>query len=387
MAESASKWPGSVRVYSFDDPAVISTSSLPSLAHHPPSFCSHSLERTVCFLFSSRTVRNPLPSFPHLAFLDKLQLFPVLRRYPTLFLNYFFLSSVLSYPTASASPTVSPSIIPSYGFVDICLLCITHVVDACPDQTRIHRLLPRKLNSRMAFFTSPEQEVFEHRLKRSPSLTSVRTRSRQPSGAPKSPTPSRTHTHSRLLPTSTSGDVSAPRPPSPIPSPIPSPVPATSPNLNGPDYDSKSSPKLSRGSMPQHVSSGLRDDFRSLRVPSVHEPVQRRQHLDTSSSPSSLPLDSRRDFDTGSLSDSGVNSRRPRSPRRSNLSAPSPRNVHLSPPMARHHSPSSPNLPIAGYFSDGERSPSFLHPSRLDVKRLLSKPACTKRQLDYFHHV
>ncbi|KAH9014059.1 hypothetical protein EDB85DRAFT_892161 [Lactarius pseudohatsudake] len=125
---------------------------------------------------------------------------------------------------------------------------------------------------------------------------------------------------------------------------------------------------------PQHVSSGLRDDSRSLRVPSVHEPVQRRQHLDTSSSPSSLPLDSRRDFDTGSLSDSGVNSRRPRSPRRSNLSAPSPHNVHLSPPMARP-SPSSPNLPIAGYFSDGERSPSFLHPSRLDVKRLLSKPA------------
>ncbi|KAH9004543.1 hypothetical protein EDB86DRAFT_3199870 [Lactarius hatsudake] len=140
--------------------------------------------------------------------------------------------------------------------------------------------------------------------------------------------------------------------------------------------DSKSSPNLSRGSVPQHVSSGLRDDSRSLRVPNVHEPVQRRQRLDTSSSsPSSSPLDSRRDFDTGSLSDSGVNSRRPRSPRRSNLSAPSPRNMHLSPPMARHHSPSSPNLPIAGYFSDGERSPSLLHPSRLDVKRLLSKPA------------
>ncbi|KAH9010881.1 hypothetical protein EDB85DRAFT_2231041 [Lactarius pseudohatsudake] len=192
----------------------------------------------------------------------------------------------------------------------------------------------------MAFFTSPEQEVFEHRLKRSPSLTSVRTRpSTVRSTSPRlRPAPIRT-LH-----------------PSPIPSPIPSPVPATSPNLNGPDY----------------VVAKIVTRFRGRST--VHEPVQRRQHLDTSSSPSSLPLDSRRDFDTGSLSDSGVNSRRPRSPRRSNLSAPSPHNVHLSPPMARP-SPSSPNLPIAGYFSDGERSPSFLHPSRLDVKRLLSKPA------------
>src|SRR6266702_466333 len=255
----------------------------------------------------------------------------------------------------------------------------------------------RKLNSRMAFFTSPEQEVYELRLKRSPSLTSVRTRSRHPSGAPNAPPPSRIHTQSRLLPTLTSDDVSAPLISSAIPSPIPSPVPATSPKLNEPDHgtqtnlcvfdpplthrlclatkDSKSSPKLPRGSVPR---SPHRDDSRPPQVPpSVHDPElgPRRRHLDTSSSPSALPSHSRGDFDSGSLSDSGVTSRIPRSPCRSNLSAPSPHNVHLSPLMARHHSPSSPNLPIAGYFSDGDRSPSLLHPSRLDVKRLLSKPA------------
>ncbi|KAI9440391.1 hypothetical protein H4582DRAFT_1458122 [Lactarius indigo] len=175
---------------------------------------------------------------------------------------------------SSLSPTHPPSSMSSPGLI------ITHVVDACPDQTRIHRLLP-KLNSRMAFFTSPEQEVYEHRLKRSSSLTSVRSRSRQPSRATKSPTPSRTHTNSRLLPT-TSGDVSVPLPPSPIPSPVPSPVPGTSSKLNGSNYDSRLSPKLPRGSVPQkHVSSGHRDDSRSLRVPSsVHEPSQQRQHLD-----------------------------------------------------------------------------------------------------------
>ena len=44
----------------------------------------------------------------------------------------------------------------------------------------------------------------------------------------------------------------------------------------------------------------------------------------------------------------------------------------------RHHSPSSPNLSLPGYLSDScipERSASPLHASRLDVKRLLSKPA------------
>jgi hypothetical protein len=44
----------------------------------------------------------------------------------------------------------------------------------------------------------------------------------------------------------------------------------------------------------------------------------------------------------------------------------------------RHPSPSSPNLSLPGYLSDScilERSASPLHASRLDVKRLLSKPA------------
>jgi hypothetical protein len=101
------------------------------------------------------------------------------------------------------------------------------------------------------------------------------------------------------------------------------------------------------------------------------EPGQRRQRLDTSS-PSASSSHSRRDFKSGSFSDSGFTSRTPHSTRRSNLSSHSP---HLSLLHARHHSPSSPNLPIANYFSDGDRSPNLLQPSRLDVKRLLSKPA------------
>ena len=125
--------------------------------------------------------------------------------------------------------------------------------------------------------------------------------------------------------------------------------------------------------MVRHDSSPRHDDSRPLQAPaSVRdpEPGQRRQHLDTSS-PSALPSHPRRDFDC-SFSDSGIISRTSHSPRRVNLSSPSP---HLSLLHARHHSPSSPNLPIAGYFSDGDRSPNLLQPSRLDVKRLLSKPA------------
>ena len=91
------------------------------------------------------------------------------------------------------------------------------------------------------------------------------------------------------------------------------------------------------------------------------------------SSPSSLPAYPRRDFNSGSLSDSGLASHTTRSPLHSNLSLP--HNVHFSLLHARHNSPSSPNLPLAGYFSDGDRASNLLHPSRLDVKRLLSKPA------------
>lgn len=78
----------------------------------------------------------------------------------------------------------------------------------------------------MAFFTSPGQEVYAERLKRSTSLTSVRGRSRQTSGAPKSPPPSRIHTHSRAL-TLASDDAYPP-----IPNPCA--APAASP-LNEPD--------------------------------------------------------------------------------------------------------------------------------------------------------
>jgi hypothetical protein len=267
--------------------------------------------------------------------------------------------------------------------------CITPAVDACPDQTRSplplscsHRVA-ETLFFRMPFFTSPGQEVYEHRLKRSSSLTSVRTRSRQTSGAPKSPLPSHTHTRSVLLPILASDDALAPYLlPSPILPPLPSPVPATYLNLNEPDHGTRTNlfafdsllihqlclatkgPKL----LPQGSVPG--QDSLPLRVPpSVNDP-ELGQHPNTSS-----PSHSRRDFDSGSVSDSGVTSRPPRSPRRFNLSSPLPHNVHLSPPSAQHHPPSSPNLPIAGYFSDGERSLGLLHPSRLDVKRLLSKPA------------
>jgi hypothetical protein len=92
------------------------------------------------------------------------------------------------------------------------------------------------------------------------------------------------------------------------------------------------------------------------------------------SSPSSFSPYPRRDFNSGSLSDSGLTSYTTRSPLSSNLSSPSPHNVHFSLLHARHQS-SSPNLPIAGYFSDGDRASNLLHPSRLDFKRLLSKPA------------
>ena len=236
----------------------------------------------------------------------------------------------------------------------------------------------------MPFFTSPGQEVYEHRLKRSNSLTSVRTRSRQASASTRPPTPSHIHTQSTLtlLPILASDDALAPYIPSAIPSPIPGSVSTNEPDHGArshlcifnsllthqlclPTKDSKSSPKLPQGAVPGHVSPHPHEVSLPLRVsPSVHDP-----------SPSPLPSHSRRDFDSGSVSDSGVTSRTPRSSRRFIPSPPSPHNVHLSPPSVRRHSPSSSNPPIVGYFSDGERSPSFLHPSRLDFKRLLSKPA------------
>ena len=100
------------------------------------------------------------------------------------------------------------------------------------------------------------------------------------------------------------------------------------------------------------------------------------QHRPGTSPSSAFPLRLKTNFDTGSVSDSGVVSRTPHSSRYLDVS--SPRRLHLSPLDARHPSPSSPNLSPAGYLSEGgnpERSPSLLRPSRLDVKRLLSKPA------------
>jgi hypothetical protein len=81
-------------------------------------------------------------------------------------------------------------------------------------------------------------------------------------------------------------------------------------------------------------------------------------------------------IDTGSVSDSGITSRTNRLPRYLDVSLA--HKASLSPLNMRHPSPSSPNLSLSGYLSDGcifERSPSSPHPSRLDVKRLLSKPA------------
>ncbi len=77
----------------------------------------------------------------------------------------------------------------------------------------------------MAFFTSPQQEVYEQRLKRSPSNTSVRARPRyHPSGTSKS------------LLTSRSDVLSRPLPSSPTAPPVTTPVPVTSPNVNEPDH-------------------------------------------------------------------------------------------------------------------------------------------------------
>jgi len=81
-------------------------------------------------------------------------------------------------------------------------------------------------------------------------------------------------------------------------------------------------------------------------------------------------------IEAGSVSDSGITSRPPRSSRYLGVSFAHKGGVSLQ--DLRQRSPSSPCLSLPGYLSDGctfERSPSSLQPSRLDVKRLLSKPA------------
>jgi hypothetical protein len=94
----------------------------------------------------------------------------------------------------------------------------------------------------------------------------------------------------------------------------------------------------------------------------------------SSSSTSSTRL--KVNFDTGSVSDSGVVSRTLRSSHYLDVSLPG--RLRLSPLDVRHPSPSCPSIPQPSYLSEcgsPERSPSLLHASRLDVKRLLSKPA------------
>jgi hypothetical protein len=78
-------------------------------------------------------------------------------------------------------------------------------------------------------------------------------------------------------------------------------------------------------------------------------------------------------FENGSVSDSGV---APRS--HDSLGVSSAHKGRTSLLDVRHPSSSSPNLSLPGYLSDSgisERSASPLHATRLDVKRLLSKPA------------
>lgn len=78
-------------------------------------------------------------------------------------------------------------------------------------------------------------------------------------------------------------------------------------------------------------------------------------------------------FENGSVSDSGLAPRSHKS-----LGVSSVHRGRTSLLDVRHPSSSSPNLSLPGYLSDSgisERSASPLHATRLDVKRLLSKPA------------
>ncbi|KAI0306044.1 hypothetical protein B0F90DRAFT_958501 [Multifurca ochricompacta] len=238
----------------------------------------------------------------------------------------------------------------------------------------------------MAFFTSPEQEIYEHRLKRSSSTTSMRTRLPRSTGTPK-PLP-RSLIDSPLLslsPASTLDDLSSGQhkssvvPPSISRSSSPSPSRMTA--LHGREqkiqYSGLSS-ELTQAPVPSHTTKNSDDASRTVggrshsRDPEFGPP---RLHLSTLS-PSAFASHADTNLDTGSISDSGFASRPPRTHRRPDV--PSAFNSRLSPLQVQHTSSSSPNLSLAGYRSDGgspDPSSSPLHPSRLDVKRLLSKPA------------
>ena len=128
----------------------------------------------------------------------------------------------------------------------------------------------------------------------------------------------------------------------PMPSPSPQPSDGVSPGSDG----------------MLHPKSGLQQPRPSVPSPSA-----------SSSRPKVV-------IDAGSVSDSGITSRAARSSPYLGVSFAHKGGVSLQ--DLRQRSPSSPCLSLPGYLSDGctfERSPSSLHPSRLDVKRLLSKPA------------
>ncbi|KAI0255692.1 hypothetical protein BJV78DRAFT_1278950 [Lactifluus subvellereus] len=215
----------------------------------------------------------------------------------------------------------------------------------------------------MAFFSSGGQEVYEYRLKRSSSTTSVRSRSRRPSGLQRLASQSRVHTHTPPLPRAeTPEDVSSTRH---------NPSTASPSHIAALDVREQMIQDLK-------VSSTLLQAFPTLRSSQRRDDagLELPQHHPGTSPSSAFSLRPKTNFDTGSVSDTGVVSRTPRPSRYLDVSLP--RSLHLSPLDARHPSPSSPNLSPAGYLSEGgspERSPSLLHPSRLDVKRLLSKPA------------
>jgi hypothetical protein len=108
----------------------------------------------------------------------------------------------------------------------------------------------------------------------------------------------------------------------------------------------------------------------------LHPKSGLRQPHPSTPSPYACSSRSKTILDTGSVSDSGITSRTNRLPRHLDVSLA--HKACLSPLNMRHPSSSSPSLSLSGYLSDGcifERPPSSPHPSRLDVKRLLSKPA------------
>lgn len=237
----------------------------------------------------------------------------------------------------------------------------------------------------MAFFASSQQELFEHRLRRSSSTASSRFRSRRPSGSQKSLSRSHISSPSHPLP-------SAPAPddiPSTQHSPSQTTLPTSGAKSGSPSasrttplharvntiQDLQSSSESSQPPTPSRTAqrpddaSRATDERHALLLPKtgLKEP---NPNMLLSSACSSRP---KLIFENGSVSDSGV------APRlHDSLGVSSAHKGRTSLLDVRHPSSSSPNLSLPGYLSDSgisERSASPLHATRLDVKRLLSKPA------------